>query len=156
MAGATARTAAELVGVNKTTSDYYFHRLRVLIADYVDEHSMFEGEVEIDESYFGGKRKEKRRRGLAGKILVFGLLKRGGKVYAKVDLTTEPDTENNQNLENQNIIVEVSGITSATYLPHIKDTLTKWKNSQEAIVNINGVGIVISKENADKLIEIKN
>ncbi|OTA19795.1 transposase [Xenorhabdus beddingii] len=58
MAGATARTAAELVGVNKTTSAYYFHRLRVLIADYVDEHSMFEGEIEIDESYLGGNVRE--------------------------------------------------------------------------------------------------
>ncbi|AWK41516.1 MULTISPECIES: hypothetical protein [Photorhabdus] len=73
---------------------------------------------------------------------------------AKVNLTIEPDTENNQNLENQNVIVKVSGITSVTYLPQIKDTLTKWKSSQEAIVKINGVGIVVSKENADKLIGI--
>ncbi|OCA54325.1 DUF4255 domain-containing protein [Photorhabdus namnaonensis] len=73
---------------------------------------------------------------------------------AKVNLTTKPDTENNQNLENQSVIVEVSGITSTTYLPQIKDTLTKWKNSQEAIININGVGIVVSKENADKLVGI--
>ncbi|NHB60945.1 DUF4255 domain-containing protein [Photorhabdus sp. RW14-46] len=73
---------------------------------------------------------------------------------AKVNLTIEPDTENNQNQENENIIVKVSGITSVTYLPQIKDTLTKWKSSQEAIVKINGVGIVVSKENADKLIGI--
>ncbi|WP_323837456.1 DUF4255 domain-containing protein [Photorhabdus africana] len=73
---------------------------------------------------------------------------------AKVNLTIEPDTENNQNQENENIIVKVSGITSITYLPQIKDTLTKWKSSQEAIVKINGVGIVVSKENADKLIGI--
>ncbi|WP_339417455.1 Pvc16 family protein [Photorhabdus hindustanensis] len=73
---------------------------------------------------------------------------------AKVNLTTKPDTENNQNQENENVIVEVSGITSVTYLPQIKDTLTKWKSSQEAIVNINGVSIVVSKENVDKLIRI--
>ncbi|MCZ1250799.1 DUF4255 domain-containing protein [Photorhabdus laumondii subsp. laumondii] len=73
---------------------------------------------------------------------------------AKVNLTTKPDTENNQNQENESVIVEVSGITSVTYLPQIKDTLTKWKSSQEAIVKINGVGIVVSKENADKLIGI--
>ncbi|TDB47890.1 IS1595 family transposase [Photorhabdus luminescens] len=92
VAGATARTAAELVGVNKTTSAYYFHRLRVLIADYVDEHSMFEGEVEIDESYFGGKRKGKRGRGSAGKVPVFGLLKRGGKVYTRLIPNAKSDT----------------------------------------------------------------
>ncbi|AWK41556.1 DUF4255 domain-containing protein [Photorhabdus laumondii subsp. laumondii] len=73
---------------------------------------------------------------------------------AKVNLTTKPDTENNQNQENESVIVEVSGITSVTYLPQIKDTLTKWKSSQEAIVKINGVSIVVSKENADKLIGI--
>ena len=42
------------------------------------------GEIEMDESYFGGRRKGKRGRGAVGKVPVFGLLKRGGKVYAKV------------------------------------------------------------------------
>ena len=42
---------------------------------------MFDGEVEVDESYFGGQRKGKRGRGAAGKVAVFGLLKRNGKVY---------------------------------------------------------------------------
>ncbi len=42
------------------------------------------GEIEVDESYFGGHRKGKRGRGAAGKMPVFGLLKRGGKVYARV------------------------------------------------------------------------
>ena len=31
IAGVTARTAAQLVGVNKNTATYYFHRLRLLI-----------------------------------------------------------------------------------------------------------------------------
>ena len=39
---------------------------------------VFSGEVEVDESYFGSKRKGKRGRGAAGKVPVFGLLKRGG------------------------------------------------------------------------------
>ena len=38
----------------------------------------------MDESYFGGKRKGKRGRGAAGKVVVFGILKRGGKVYTVV------------------------------------------------------------------------
>lgn len=42
---------------------------------------MFDGEVEADESYFGGQRKGKRGCGAAGKVAVFGLLKRNGKVY---------------------------------------------------------------------------
>ena len=45
---------------------------------------MFEGEIEADESYFGGIRKGKRGRGAAGKVAVFGLFKRNGKVYTVV------------------------------------------------------------------------
>ena len=45
---------------------------------------MFEGEIEADESYFGGTRKGKRGRGATGKAAVFGLLKRNGKVYTVV------------------------------------------------------------------------
>jgi len=84
VAGAPARTAGELVGVNKTTAAYYFHRLRELIYRAVADATPFAGEIEVDESYFGGHRKGKRGRGAAGKVPVFGLLKRGGKVYAVV------------------------------------------------------------------------
>ena len=45
---------------------------------------MFGGEIEVDESYFGGRRKGNRGRGAADKIPVFGLLKRCGKVYNKI------------------------------------------------------------------------
>lgn len=86
VAGTTARTAADLVGVNRKTAAYYFHRLRVIISQHLeqeaDEH--LSGEIEVDESYFGGKRKGKRGRGAGGKTPVFGLLKRGGKVYTKI------------------------------------------------------------------------
>jgi transposase len=84
VAGATARTAASLVGVNKSTSSYYFHRLRELIYRNDDDAGLLAGEIEIDESYFGGKRKGKRGRGATGKVPVFGLLKRNGKVYAVI------------------------------------------------------------------------
>ena len=47
---------------------------------------MFGEEIEVDESYFGGRRKGKRGCDAAGKIPVFGLLKRGGKVYTKIIL----------------------------------------------------------------------
>ena len=43
-----------------------------------------DGEVEVDESYFGARRvRGKRDRGAKGKIPVIGPLKRGGKVYTK-------------------------------------------------------------------------
>ena len=86
VAGTTARCAADLVGVNRNTAAYYFQRLRDIIADQIEQaaHEIFEGEIEVDESYFGGTRKGKRGRGAAGKVPVFGLLKRGGKVYTKI------------------------------------------------------------------------
>ena len=92
VAGTTARTAASLVGVNKTTSSYYFQRLRQLIYDHSEHLELLEGEVEADESYFGGKRKGKRGRGAAGKIPVFGLLKRQGKVFTVVIPNAKTET----------------------------------------------------------------
>ena len=86
VAGTTARTAASLCGVNRKTAALYFLRLREIIAYELEAgtNNMFGGEVEVDESYFGGRRKGKRGRGAAGKIPVFGILKRGGKVYTKI------------------------------------------------------------------------
>ena len=86
VAGTSARCAAELVGVNRKTAIYYYHRLREIIAYQMslEMYEIWDGEIEVDESYFGGRRKGKRGRGAAGKVPVFGLLKRGGKVYTKV------------------------------------------------------------------------
>ncbi len=84
VSGSTARTASKLVNVNKTTAAYYFHRLREIIALETESEAMLSGEFEVDESYFGGTRKGKRGRGAAGKVPVFGILKRGGRVYTQV------------------------------------------------------------------------
>ena len=86
VAGTTARCAAELIGVNRKTAAYYYQRLRFLIASQAKqaENEVFDGEIEVDESYFGGHRKGNRGRGASGKVPVFGLLKRGGKVYTKI------------------------------------------------------------------------
>ena len=92
VAGVTARTAAELANVNKSTAAYYFHRLRLLIYKNSSHLEMFDGEVEADESYFGGHRKGKRGRGAAGKTAVFGLLKRNGKVYTVAVPNTQTAT----------------------------------------------------------------
>ena len=87
--GVSARTAAEVTGVNRHTATLFYHKLREVIAARLEAEAPFGvGEVEVDESYFGGVRKGKRGRGAAGKVPVFGLLKRAGKVYA----TMIPDT----------------------------------------------------------------
>ncbi len=83
VAGTTARAAAMLVGVQANTAIRFYQRLRRLIASKVERYEL-SGEVEADESYFGGVRKGRRGRGAAGKVPVFGLLKRGGKVYTAI------------------------------------------------------------------------
>ena len=82
VAQTTARTAAELVGVHRNTAALYYHKLRGHIATKMAELEPELGVFECDESYFGGARKGKRGRGATGKVCVFGILKRGGKVYA--------------------------------------------------------------------------
>lgn len=84
VAGTTARMAAELVGIHRNTARLFSHRLRERIGQELETVSPFVGQIEVDESYFGGHRKGKRGRGAAGKIPVFGILKRGGRVYTQV------------------------------------------------------------------------
>lgn len=91
VAGATARAAGEIVGVQANTSARFYMRLRHLIASKLPSYEL-NGEVEADESYFGGVRKGKRGRGAAGKVAVFGLLKRGGKVYTAIIPNTKTET----------------------------------------------------------------
>jgi transposase len=92
VAGTTARAAAELVGVHRNTAASFYTRLRKVISQELEETSPLEGEVEVDESYFGGVRKGKRGRGAAGKTPVFGLLKRGGRVYTVMIPNARTDT----------------------------------------------------------------
>ena len=75
VSGSTARTAGALVGVNKTTAAYFFYRLReiIVLESEQESHEVFEGEIEVDESYFGGRRKGKRGCGAGGKTPVFAI-----------------------------------------------------------------------------------
>jgi transposase len=49
-----------------------------------DIRALMDGEIELDESYFGGQRKGNRGRGAAGKVPVFGILEREGLVHVDV------------------------------------------------------------------------
>ncbi|HJA08734.1 MAG TPA: hypothetical protein H9962_06060 [Candidatus Mailhella merdigallinarum] len=64
---ATARTTGELVGVHRNTATSYFMRLRRLIASHLPSYRL-SGEVEVDESYFGGVGKGETWAWAAGKI----------------------------------------------------------------------------------------
>ena len=93
VAGSTARTAADLAGIHRNTAVRFFYKLRSAIASKQQERAaQFTVEIELDESYFGGTRKGKRGRGAAGKVAVFGLLKRGGHVYTQIIMDAKTDT----------------------------------------------------------------
>ena len=83
VAGTTARAVAEIIGVQPNTAIRFYMRLRFLISSQLPSYEL-NGEVEADESYFGGIRKGKRGRGASGKVAVFGLIKRGGKVFTAI------------------------------------------------------------------------
>ncbi len=58
VAGVTARTAAELANVNKSTAAYYFHRLRLLI---YQNSSLFKRALRLPESAEVPRHRENRR-----------------------------------------------------------------------------------------------
>ncbi len=102
--GISAKQLEREIGVNYKTAWRMFKLIReLLLAD--DDHEPFSGEVEMDESYFGGKPRmgermryrdllprERRQAGQAmaakKKTAVFGMVERGGRVVA----TVVPDT----------------------------------------------------------------
>lgn len=83
----TAFETGKIVKVNRHTVENYFNRFRNFIFRESQKDKKLEGEIEIDESYFGPTRvRGKRGRGAGDKIPVVGLLKRNGKVYTKIIL----------------------------------------------------------------------
>lgn len=64
---------------------------KMLRQSLIEPDFLLSGEVEMDESYFGGRRKGNRGRGAAGKVPVFGILERDGKVSLEIvkDVSSE-------------------------------------------------------------------
>jgi len=80
-----ANKAAKDLGMNYKTVRSKYMQYRQEIFDYLQqEFYKLSGEIECDESYFGGKRKGPRGRGSAGKIKVFGMLERQGKIFTTI------------------------------------------------------------------------
>ena len=81
----TASNTAELIGLSVRSTNTIFLKIRHRIAEHCEIISPLQGAVEVDESYFGAHRvRGKRGRGAYGKTIVFGLLKRNGKVYTEI------------------------------------------------------------------------
>ncbi|WP_423972917.1 IS1595 family transposase [Glaesserella parasuis] len=97
----TARSAADLLVIQPNSAILFYRKIREVISYHLalEADEVFDGQIELDESYFDGTRKGKRGRGAVGKTAVFGLLKCDGKVYTVV----------------------VPNIQSATLLPIIRE-----------------------------------
>jgi transposase-like protein len=81
----SATQIANLTNLNRNTVNRYLTLFRERIVEICEKDSPMKGEVEVDESYFGATRvRGKRGRGARGKTIVFGVLKREGKVYTEI------------------------------------------------------------------------
>jgi transposase len=59
-----ATIIAELPGVSRNSVNRILKTLRKRLAEYCESQSLFSGEIEVDEAYFGAKRvRGKRGRG---------------------------------------------------------------------------------------------
>jgi hypothetical protein len=88
-----ATQISNLTKISRPTINKYLRAFRIRILGYCNDQSPFLGEIEVDESYFGASRvRGKRGRGARGKTIVFGLLKREGKVYTEIVPDVTKDT----------------------------------------------------------------
>ena len=87
----TARAAADFLEIHPNSAALFYRKVRQIIHAQLQAqaHEVFNGEIELDESYFGGTQKGKRGQGTCGKTIVFGLLKRIGRMYAIVVLDAQ-------------------------------------------------------------------
>ena len=79
--GISAKQIERETGVTYKTAWRMFKQIRTLLSE--DTYSLG-GEVEVDETYIGGRRQGKRGRGAEGKSKVVGAVQRKGKVVAQV------------------------------------------------------------------------
>lgn len=139
------------IGVTQKTAWYMLQRCRLALQD-TETGGLLGGEVEVDETFIGGKarnmhakdRKEKiRGRGPDGKTIVAAVLERGGKVRAKVMPTRKK--KDVQPLVRENVtagsavysdaLLSYEGL-SADYAHQVIDHAVEYVNGQ---VHTNGM-----------------
>ena len=79
-----AKQIAGITRLNRNTANRYLNEIRSENSHFCENFSPLSGQIEVEESYFGGNISGKRGRGAGGKTIVFGLFKRDGKVYTEI------------------------------------------------------------------------
>jgi transposase len=81
----SVRKMAEQMNLAYNTVYQAVRKIRCsILAHAPGANDLMDSEIELDECYFGGRRKGNRGRGAAGKVPVFGILERNGKVLVTV------------------------------------------------------------------------
>ena len=81
----TASDTSRLSSISIRSINNIYLKLRKRIVQECEQLAPLKGIIEIDESYFGPHRiRGKRGRGAGGKTIVFGIFKRGDKVYTEI------------------------------------------------------------------------
>ncbi|HEX7724876.1 MAG TPA: IS1595 family transposase [Candidatus Paceibacterota bacterium] len=94
----TAVNAAEFAGTSRNTANLYYTHFREKIADYARRAPRFSGEIEMDQAQFGkgvrrGEKITRKSKPKTGhKLLVFGIMQRGGEVYTQIVPNAERKT----------------------------------------------------------------
>ncbi|OGZ33804.1 MAG: hypothetical protein A2Y98_02675 [Candidatus Portnoybacteria bacterium RBG_19FT_COMBO_36_7] len=65
-----ASKADRIIRINRHSAERIYYIIRFNLAREYERHSPFKGEIEADESYFGGRRKGERGRMVATKVLL--------------------------------------------------------------------------------------
>src|SRR3989338_4711237 len=141
----SARRAANELNLNYNVVHRKFMQFRRCIANYCNsEAKKLNGELELYESYFGGKRKGNRGRGAKNKAIVFGILERNGKVHTVIVENVKAETllKEIENKVQKGSVFYTDGFRSYADLKqygkhniirHDKDEFAKEKN------HINGI-----------------
>ena len=82
----TARSAADILGIHPNSAALFYRKIRTVISHHWPWLLMrfLRALSNWTENYFGGRRKGRRGRGAAGKVVVFGILRRNGRVYTVI------------------------------------------------------------------------
>jgi transposase len=81
VAGTPARASAALAGVNRNTARLFYHRMRELIAQRLEQASPFQGGAVAAASHFSGAGGNEGQRRSTASAPMFGLIESGGKIY---------------------------------------------------------------------------
>jgi len=141
----SAKKTADEMNLDYGVVHRKFMQFRKKIAVYCNQEAKkLNGELELDESYFGGKRKGNRGRGAHNKAIAFGILERNGRVHTMIveNVSKETLMKEIENKTQKGSVFYTDGWKSYASLEqygkhniirHDKDEFAKEKN------HINGI-----------------